>query len=186
VTKLDGHGIMNGRPSVPAVRGTDGRAGQYGGTSARSSWALSAAGSDHEEPSAGFPPEADNQIMRATQTYELCPRMAWQYHGYGVQDTLHENWFLSVVLPRHPWACLLLSFLKRIEGRNRLVAGSTNQDASTGSQRRCASAPKKSSRDAEKKLLLRPQPNYEGHPKIRIMPTDGVAILRIRRDGGSA
>jgi len=83
---------------------------------------------DHGLPSAGF---ARNQIMKATQKYELCPRMAWQYHGYGVQDTQHENSFLSVVLPRHPWACLSRSFLKRIEGRNRLVASSPNQDAST-------------------------------------------------------
>src|SRR5579872_6270687 len=27
---------------------------------------------------------------------------------------------------------------------------------------------------------LRPQPNYEGHPEIRIMPTDSVAIPRIK------
>jgi hypothetical protein len=60
--------------------------------------------------------------------------MAWQYHAYGGQDAQHENWFLSVVLPRHPWASLLLSLLKRIGGRNRLAASTSNQDASTGSQ----------------------------------------------------
>src|SRR5579872_4112198 len=80
--------------------------------------------------------------------------MAWQHHGYGIQDTQHANWSLSVVLPRHPWACRLPSLLKRIECRNWLVASSTNQDASTGSPRSCASAPKKSSRDAKKKLLV--------------------------------
>jgi len=30
------------------------------------------------KPSAGF---ARNQIMMASQKYELFPRMAWQYHG---------------------------------------------------------------------------------------------------------
>jgi len=59
-----------------------------------------------------------------------------------------------VELTGHPWACLLLSLLKRIEDRNRLVASSTNQDASTGSQRSCDSAPKKSSRDAKKRLSV--------------------------------
>src|SRR5579872_5562606 len=102
------------------------------------------------KPSAGF---ACNPNYGATQHYELCPRMAWQYHGYEIQDTQHENWFLSVVLPRHLWACLLLSLLKRIEDRTRLVASSTNQDASTRSQRSSASAPKKSSRDAKKKTV---------------------------------
>src|SRR5579872_3768010 len=106
--------------------------------------------SNHERPSAGF---ARNPNYESHPKKELCPRMAWQYHGYGVQDTQHENWYLSVVLPRHPWACRLLSLLKRIEDRNRLVASSTNQDASTGSQRSSASALKKSSRDAMKKTV---------------------------------
>jgi hypothetical protein len=39
----------------------------------------------------------------------LCPRMAWQYHGYAVEANRRSNASpSSVVLPRHPWAHLFV------------------------------------------------------------------------------
>src|SRR5579872_2412272 len=96
--------------------------------------------------------------MRATQQYELCPRMTQAIprirdSGHAACELEFIRGIACVELTGHPWACRLLSLLNRIEDRNRIVASSTNQDASTGSQRSCASAPKKSSRDAKKKTV---------------------------------
>jgi hypothetical protein len=49
--------------------------------------------------------------LESCRKSELCPRMAWQYHGYDFVS-MAEFHSLAVGLPRHPWALPLRPLLE--------------------------------------------------------------------------